>query len=586
MRLMVFILSLLVGYWCLKSSAGNLSSSLWVIVASWVMVFGLFVWSKLRTHGHISKSSCYYGILVGGVLLASALLLFQKPSQFIAMRMHKVVYARAGDMLPQLQGNEDGEKSNELMESGGSNLLTDDVSRELPKRSNINPKGHPEVFLRFKNGAEWPDDKRIYLRSYALEQYREGRWSMIPLANHKQFQPEAGRESITLNKTPANRAQFAALDYRIYHSVNDTGRNAMISMNGLTRVWLPSLTQLANDVYQLPTITENRYSYRQSAKPLDVDDLLEAQLEMKVPAAAEPWITEVPAVFHEDIDYLVAQWRHLPLGEALMNLKEMLQRDYQYSLRTENVDDREPIENFLFYEKSGYCEHFASATALICRRLGIPSRVAYGWSGGTYYPEQDLWLFRARDAHAWTELWFEGYGWVSFDTTPVSSENVPTPSVAPEGEQAPEPEEFDYNEADEDAEPADDDYLPSEPTVDLVLVLAGVVLLLALVIVIHRRKDIRIAVMPAFISGRPAERSYLHRFAAECAKLGMPMDRGRTLRRQLELIERAGIKIEFASDLLAYHYETNYAGRERDASYEKQLAKRIAKWARERAAKS
>jgi hypothetical protein len=58
--------------------------------------------------------------------------------------------------------------------------------------------------------------------------------------------------------------------------------------------------------------------------------------------------------------------------------------------------------------------------ALMLRYLGIPARVAVGFAGGTRDPKQDVWNVSDREAHAWVEVWFKGYGWLPFDPTPAS----------------------------------------------------------------------------------------------------------------------------------------------------------------------
>jgi hypothetical protein len=76
------------------------------------------------------------------------------------------------------------------------------------------------------------------------------------------------------------------------------------------------------------------------------------------------------------------------------------------------------VETFLFAEdgKVGYCQHFASAMALMARSLGLPARVAVGWAPGEAAGE-DLWLVREANAHAWVEIFFPGYGWQIFEAT-------------------------------------------------------------------------------------------------------------------------------------------------------------------------
>jgi hypothetical protein len=65
----------------------------------------------------------------------------------------------------------------------------------------------------------------------------------------------------------------------------------------------------------------------------------------------------------------------------------------------------------------GYCQQFSFAMAALSRLLGIPSRVAYGFTSGTSVGD-DEWLVTTHDAHAWPELYFEGYGWLRFEPTP------------------------------------------------------------------------------------------------------------------------------------------------------------------------
>ena len=66
--------------------------------------------------------------------------------------------------------------------------------------------------------------------------------------------------------------------------------------------------------------------------------------------------------------------------------------------------------------KTGYCQHFAGAMALMLRLLGIPARVAAGFVPGHY--QDDFWQVTDHDAHTWVEVWFRGYGWLPFDPTP------------------------------------------------------------------------------------------------------------------------------------------------------------------------
>jgi transglutaminase-like putative cysteine protease len=77
-----------------------------------------------------------------------------------------------------------------------------------------------------------------------------------------------------------------------------------------------------------------------------------------------------------------------------------------------------PLVDFITRTQSGYCQHFAGAMALMLRYLGVPARVAGGFSSGQYDKKSGVWIVTDHDAHEWVEAWFKGWGWVPFDPTP------------------------------------------------------------------------------------------------------------------------------------------------------------------------
>ena len=82
-----------------------------------------------------------------------------------------------------------------------------------------------------------------------------------------------------------------------------------------------------------------------------------------------------------------------------------------------------PVDRFLFDTRRGFCEHYASAFAVLARSVGIPTRIVLGYQGGEVNPLGGHLVVRQSDAHAWTEVWLEDDGWVRVD---------PTAAVAPE----------------------------------------------------------------------------------------------------------------------------------------------------------
>lgn len=107
-------------------------------------------------------------------------------------------------------------------------------------------------------------------------------------------------------------------------------------------------------------------------------------------------------------------------------VERYLSQTYKYTLQLPEVTPADPVANFLFERKRGHCEYFASAMVVMLRTLDIPSRLVNGFRGGEYNDVTGSYIVRARDAHSWVEAFFPGYGWYTFDPTPVSSE-APSP---------------------------------------------------------------------------------------------------------------------------------------------------------------
>jgi hypothetical protein len=103
-------------------------------------------------------------------------------------------------------------------------------------------------------------------------------------------------------------------------------------------------------------------------------------------------------------------------------IETALHRDYRYSLQGPDRETADPLADFLFTRRQGYCEYFASAMAVMLRTLGIPARLATGFQSGEYNPITELWVVRASDAHSWVEAWMPGRGWSTFDPTPPEAQ--------------------------------------------------------------------------------------------------------------------------------------------------------------------
>lgn len=103
-------------------------------------------------------------------------------------------------------------------------------------------------------------------------------------------------------------------------------------------------------------------------------------------------------------------------------LEHLRSGGYRYTLEPPLLG-QQVIDEFLFDTRQGFCEHFSAAFVFLMRAAGVPARVVAGYQGGELNPFDGTLIVRQSDAHAWSEVWLPGEGWVRVD---------PTAEVAPQ----------------------------------------------------------------------------------------------------------------------------------------------------------
>jgi transglutaminase-like putative cysteine protease len=149
-----------------------------------------------------------------------------------------------------------------------------------------------------------------------------------------------------------------------------------------------------------------------TAKQLDqVIDLSEAQYGQ--------W-TELPADLDPRIEEIANDWTRDAVSDydKVLAIQRHFHADgFTYSTDVDVADDADALLTFLTQTRTGFCQQYATAMAVLARELGIPARVAVGYQAGTLQ-DDGTYLVRSTDAHAWVEVFFEGYGWLQFEPTP------------------------------------------------------------------------------------------------------------------------------------------------------------------------
>lgn len=149
------------------------------------------------------------------------------------------------------------------------------------------------------------------------------------------------------------------------------------------------------------------------------------RLNSKLQDFARSYYTRLPDTGNPRTLELAQQMRdEAPNEEAFITnvLEKFNNEEYFYTLEPPALGSN-PVDRFLFDTRRGFCEHYASAFAVMMRAVGIPSRIVLGYQGGEINPMGEYMIVRQADAHAWTEVWLPNRGWYRID---------PTAAVAPE----------------------------------------------------------------------------------------------------------------------------------------------------------
>lgn len=207
----------------------------------------------------------------------------------------------------------------------------------------------------------------------------------------------------------------AQWDYEV--QIEPTDRRQLVALDLLDAA--PEGTQLSLDhgLYaDKPLGTLSRWRMRSTAPRA-----YEPQLKQTLRRVA----LALPEGFNPRSLALSRQWRaEAGNDDAAIVQRAMawIQAEFIYTLDTPLLG-RHAVDEFLFEQKRGFCEHYSSAFVVLMRGAGIPARVVTGYAGGYRNPLGDYWLVRRSDAHAWAEVWLAGRGWVRVD---------PTAAIAPE----------------------------------------------------------------------------------------------------------------------------------------------------------
>jgi len=188
----------------------------------------------------------------------------------------------------------------------------------------------------------------------------------------------------------------------------------------------PRLLVDAGGGIHLPSAPQERYNYEVYSAPQQGGQWYRE-------SAAKP--AEVYLQLPEKKEAMVALARQIcakarSSEEKINRVIAYLQGNFTYSLNPRRDKRFLPLEDFLLHSREGYCEHFATAAAILLREAGVPTRLVSGFLQGEWNSLGRYFMVRQRDAHTWIEAYLPDKGWVPFDPTPAAPVGALVPAIA------------------------------------------------------------------------------------------------------------------------------------------------------------
>lgn len=255
-------------------------------------------------------------------------------------------------------------------------------------------------------------DRRAYWRLTSLEQFDGRIWK-----SNRQYGSASGSldPGVETGRTTAARVR------------------ATFRIGALSSIWLPApFRPVRVEGAEARYDTDSNSLLAKADTPAgltytvesQLPDLTAAQLQRVGPVAprriAEEY-TALPAGFSIDVQRLAE--RVVGTAGTQYERARALQDffrggSFTYDLTIVPSHDGRDLENFLFRTRRGYCEQFAGAYAAMARAIGLPTRVAVGFTPGELDTRTGEYVVRGLNAHSWPEVYLDGFGWVAFEPTP------------------------------------------------------------------------------------------------------------------------------------------------------------------------
>ena len=387
-----------------------------LLLAGVVVAVAILLWLFCQSSGRrrLRDLTVLFALLILGILFL--------PSSATRFILHQAGGGSNGGKKP-----DKGQTKQAKNEKGGSQGKFQDPDPS----GGSDGKPQPVAVVTFHDDYD-PPEKYFYFRQTALSSYRDDR--LVADAS-KKFDADI------MGGFPTSQTPVQHVDTNLSERVHTTVTLIAPHSRPFGLVTAADFGPAPNPN---PERFERAYNVDSLAMTKSLRDLI--QMQPGTPPggdAAVPQYHKGPddprfaAILNEAVNtYLKPELRDLPLYRAAA-VKLWMDDHITYNLKAKHDNTNDPVADFLFGDRNGYCVHIAQASALLYRMAGVSSRVGEGYlvesrrrgHGSTL-------MIQDRDAHAWPEIYIAGVGWTVLDISPKHTVSPPPPPPDPEQQKA------------------------------------------------------------------------------------------------------------------------------------------------------
>lgn len=204
--------------------------------------------------------------------------------------------------------------------------------------------------------------------------------------------------------------------------VEEQGPNLVFGAYRISQVYFPesALFQLSDGTLRAAVELEKGAVYTViSSRRAVTEEILRRADFGRVPAEVLARYTQLPSVPDRVLQLARDVTADAPTTyDKARAIEAWMAANTTYSLDIPSLPEgADAVDQFLFVDRQGFCEQIGSSLVVMLRSLGVPARLAVGYTPGERNPFTGLYEVRARDAHSWAEVYFPGVGWQGFDPT-------------------------------------------------------------------------------------------------------------------------------------------------------------------------